>query len=519
MSAWHRSALAVALLSIAFGARGRAQSALQLSSSDHEKSVIEGVVTSVPTGEPLKGVKVFLTPPDNYKTLFSAETDGTGTFSIKDIEPGEYTLRTDKTGYYDPNRNCDSEDIQSGDDIKLAAGERVDKVKLQLLASAVITGTVFDPKGEPLPDAEVQAVRLEAFSGVRVLGNGVNPKISDDRGQFRIYHLKPGKYFVRVSEAFHFRNQSEDEKDNPTASRVEGFLPIYYPNTTEWNEATLLDVKPGEELSQINLTVHLVEVLRIRGSLLNGITGEPIKNGSVSISALPPAIRENSAVSTSVGEDSRFEIKDLVPGKYIVSADGWELPDRKRWGGARQIELTDSNLDDMQIRVFPGHDLAGRIGLSGGKKIEPGRVQIHLDPRSDSSYAFAYANVKADGTFFIPDVREGSYDLFALDLPEGYYLKSASLGTLDVTDELRVSGDAITMPLMVQASPSGGAGGRCRYDFRRQAGMLIHGCPGSRWKPALQTILVSRSRRGSSRPLRDKRHNAGRLQALPFRSF
>ena len=104
---------------------------------------------------------------------------------------------------------------------------------------------------------------------------------------------------------------------------MKGFLPIYYPNTTELNQATLLDVKPGEELSQINITVHLAEVLRIRGSLLNGITGEPIKDGSVSISSLRPAIRENSAGSTSVGEDSLFEIKDLVPGKYIVSADGW----------------------------------------------------------------------------------------------------------------------------------------------------------------------------------------------------
>ncbi len=276
MSAWHRSTLAVVLLSIAFGAHDGAQSAPQLSSSDHEKCIIEGVVTSVPTGEPLKGVRVFLTARDNYKALFSAETDGTGIFSIKDIEPGEYTLRTDKTGYYDPSQNCDSEDIQSGDDIKLAPGERLDKLKLQLLASAVITGTVFDPTGEPVPDAEVEAVRFEVFSGVRMLSNAVNPKTSDDRGQFRIYHLKPGKYFVRVSDAFYFRNQSEDAKDNPTARQVKGFLPIYYPDTTELNQATLLDVKPGEELSQINITVHLAEVLRIRGSLLNGITGEPI---------------------------------------------------------------------------------------------------------------------------------------------------------------------------------------------------------------------------------------------------
>jgi hypothetical protein len=322
MSAWHKSTLAVVLLSIAFGGRERAQSASQLSPSDHEECVIEGVVTSVPTGEPLKDVLVYLTAPDDYKALYRIETDGTGTFSIKDIEPGEYALRTDKTGYYDPSRNCDSEDVQSGDDIKLAPGQRLDKLKLQLLASAVITGTVFDPKGEPLPDADVEAVSFESFHGLRLLGNPVSPKTSDDRGQFRIYHLKPGKYFVRVSNAPYFRNESDDEKGNPTATRLKGFLPIYYPNTTELNQATLLDVKPGEELSQINLTVRLAEVLRIRGSVVSGLNGEPITDGSVSLTPLPPAIRENAAGSSSISEDSRFEIKDLVPGKYIVSADG-----------------------------------------------------------------------------------------------------------------------------------------------------------------------------------------------------
>ena len=442
-------------MGIALGAHKGAQSAPQLSSSDHKKCIIEGVVTSVPAGEPLKGAHVYLTAPGKYKALFSTETDAEGKFFLEGVEPGEYQLEADKTGYYDPERKCDSEDVQSGDDINLAPGQRLDKLKLQLLAPAVITGTVFDPKGEPLPDAEVQAVRFEAFRGMRLLSNAVNPKTSDDRGQFRIYHLKPGKYFVRVSDAFHFRNESEDENDNATAARVRGFLPIYYPNTTELNQAILLDVKPGDELSQIDLTVRLAEVLRIRGRVANGLTGEPIANGSVSITPLPPATRENAAGSTSIGEDSHFEIKDLVPGKYIVWADVWELPERKRWGGARQIELTDSSLDDVQIRVFPGHDLTGRIELSGGKKIESNRVQVQLDPRNDSNYGFAYANVKADGTFLLTDVKQDAYDISVAGLPEGYYLKSASLGTLDITDGLRVSGEAITMPLLVQASPSG----------------------------------------------------------------
>jgi len=412
-------------------------------------------VTSVPTGEPLKGAQVYLTAPEKYKALYRAETDTTGGFSIENVEPGTYQLKADKTGYYDPARGCDSADIQSGDVIKLAPGQRLSEIKLQLSASAVITGTVFNPKGEPLPDADVEAVQLYSYRGQRTLGNAVSPKTTNDRGEFRIYHLQPGKYFVRVSDAFYFRNESDVEEDDPAARQVKGFLPIYYPDTSELTQATIIELKPGEELAQINFTVHLTQVLRIRGSVVSGLTGEPITNGSVAIGLVPPAIRENGGGAMSIAEDSHFEVKDLVPGKYIVSAHAWVVPERRVLGGWRQIELTDSSLDDVQIRVFPSQDITGRVELPGGKKIEAGHLQIQLDPHDDLVYGSAFTNVKADGTFIIPDVKQDSYDLGLSGLPDGYYLKSAALGTLDATDGLRVGVEAITVPLVIHVSPSG----------------------------------------------------------------
>jgi protocatechuate 3,4-dioxygenase beta subunit len=165
MSAWHKSTLAVVLLSIAFGGRERAQSAARLSRSDHEECVIEGVVTSVPTGEPLRGVQVYLTAPGKYKALFNTETDVEGKFSLEGVEPGEYQLEADKTGYFDPERRCDSEEIQMGDEIRLASGQKIADVKLRLVAPAVITGTVADPKGDPVANVEVEPVRISSYRG------------------------------------------------------------------------------------------------------------------------------------------------------------------------------------------------------------------------------------------------------------------------------------------------------------------------------------------------------------------
>ena len=235
---------AVLVFAFALGTSERAQSSFQSSNtSDQEKCVIEGVVTSAPTGEPLKGAQVYPTAPGKYKPLYSAESDATGHFSIENIEPGEYQLSADKTGYYDPERKCDSEEIQSEDEIRLTPGQKLADLNLRLVAPAVITGTVVDPLGEPVVNAEIETVRISSHSGRREIAPAGTSQ-SDDRGQFRIFHLEPGQYFVRVASAGSFRPRARnDEESNPT--EPQGFLPIYYPDTTDINSATTLELTAG----------------------------------------------------------------------------------------------------------------------------------------------------------------------------------------------------------------------------------------------------------------------------------
>jgi hypothetical protein len=197
-------------------------------------------------------------------------------------------------------------------------------------------------------------------------------------------------------------------------------------------------------------------VLRVQGKVVNGLTGDPIGGGSISAELMSPLLRENGITAGGVDEeDSGFDIDDLVPGKYMLSVQGWVLPERRRWTGVRQIELTDSNLDGLQIQVFPGHDLVGRIEWAGGKKMETQHLQIQLESHGEPAYWGGYAAIKADGTFFLPDAMQGTFDLRITGLPDGYYMQSARLGGLDVTEGLRVGGWPTTEPLVVLVSSSG----------------------------------------------------------------
>jgi len=453
--------LLILLVGITPAQRGGIRPASQATSpSDHEKCVIQGTVTKLPTGEPLKGAEVFLAPEGGDRSGGRFETDAAGQFTLSDIEPGKYQIEVRKDGYESPSRQCDSDKIQNGDDLTLISGQKLSGLKFQLLSPAVVTGTVFDPSGEPLTGAEVQAVSLYTYKGARTVSSASRSAMTDDRGQFRIFHVPPGRYFLRLKDdAYYFYRRSE-AADNKTAKGGNGYLPIYYPDTTDMSRATLLELKPGEELSGIDFTIHPAQVLRISGRATNGLTGERINFGTVAVDQLPPAVRENGGQSITIDEnklDRKFEINDLVPGRYILSVDAWVLPDRKRWGGWQEIELTDSNVDDIQVKVFPGRDLVGRVRALVDKKLDFSDLQVALKPRGDSNYGFTFTNVGADGAFTLVDVKQDIYEISLAGLPSDYYLKSARLGTIDaMEDGLRIGTDPPASPLVLEVSSAGG---------------------------------------------------------------
>lgn len=451
--------LLIILLTLPVGWWAAWQSTLLAASHpDAEKCAVEGVVTAIPTSAPLKGARVVLYSAEMHERPYHAETDATGHFSISAVEPGKYTILVEKHSYEKPDRDCNSDAIQIGDDVTLVSGQKLSALKFHLLAPTVVSGTVYDSAGDPVAGAPVEAIGIQSSDGERQIAPAARAE-SDDRGQFRIFHLKHGQYFFRVSESFYFMLQSEEDRDEAgrsTEKRVKGFLPIYFPDTTELSQATLFDLKPGDELPGIDFTIHAAQVLRIRGRVVNGLTGEPIADANVGASLLSPGPREGSSGMPVMSGDSHFEIDDLAPGSYLLSGGAWVLPDRHHWGGWQEIHLTDSSVDDVLLKIFPGHDLQGRIQVIGQKKSDFSVLQIVLERHVGLAYGSIFTNSKADGTFLLLDVMQDNYDIEINGLPESYYLKSAHMGSIDVKDDgLKVGAEPPTAPLIVELSPAG----------------------------------------------------------------
>jgi hypothetical protein len=124
-------------------------------------------------------------------------------------------------------------------------------VDVTLPRGSAITGGIEDEYGDPAAAVMVRAVRhrhvdgqrrLTPISeGIEVLGNAGD--ITDDLGQFRIYGLAPGDYYVSALYS----------PPGEPAGRT-GYPPTYYPGTAAAADARRITVRPGEEAQDISLT-------------------------------------------------------------------------------------------------------------------------------------------------------------------------------------------------------------------------------------------------------------------------
>jgi Carboxypeptidase regulatory-like domain len=119
----------------------------------------------------------------------------------------------------------------------------------------VITGTVIDQSGKPLVGARVQAVgRRKKWLGPYYEISTPSSDDSDDRGQFRLQSLPPGRYVVAVSV----------QTRTPAPPEGAGYLRTYRSGTTSLADAQSIDVREGEEQS-VSVRVTPVRFMTVSG--------------------------------------------------------------------------------------------------------------------------------------------------------------------------------------------------------------------------------------------------------------
>src|SRR5262245_41897337 len=131
----------------------------------------------------------------------SMTTASDGDFAFRNLAPGQYTLRARREGY-----TAASPGIAGGfpafvtATAIVVAGSTTPAVTLVMAQGGTISGRVRDPNGQPAASLTVTAYQLGYRDGLEAL-NPVSTRQTDDRGEYRLYWLSPGAYFVAATNS------------------------------------------------------------------------------------------------------------------------------------------------------------------------------------------------------------------------------------------------------------------------------------------------------------------------------
>src|SRR5688572_23868230 len=161
-------------------------------------AIIRGRVLRADTGAPLRRVQVEASGSSLESGLpKSVYTDDEGRYELTRLPAGRSTLQAERGGYvtihYGQRRP-----FETPRPLTLAEGQLLEKMDFSLPRGGVLTGRVVDEVNEPVTGAGIQLWRYAYSDGRRRLLPTYGGT-SDDRGEFRVFGLSPGDYYISAS--------------------------------------------------------------------------------------------------------------------------------------------------------------------------------------------------------------------------------------------------------------------------------------------------------------------------------
>jgi hypothetical protein len=469
-----------------------------------QPSSIAGYVLKIGTGEPVTRARVVLIKqPAQAGDLISTLTDGAGKFNFGNLVSGEYRIVSHRSGYLRTEYGQRAAE-KPGVTITLAPRQELKDIVVSMIPTGVISGRVTDRYGEPVVNASVQAHKYTYREGRRLLGSFQSTR-TNDIGEYRLYWLPPGHYVVSAVPTEMVRYDSGSVLVEGPGSPIrlnggipgapmriggavaagmglidptelgEGYLPVYFPGSTDPATAAPIDLRPGASFGGVDFITVETRAVRIRGTVLNSLTGQP----TTSIAALVP---RHSGIAGSMNlrgnvnpRTGAFEFRGITPGSYDLVATtntppappppgstAPMPPPPTRFMTARtQIEVGSADIENIILMLHPGFTVNGRITIEGRdpNQNQPEIPRIGVELRSDvqvPGLSLVRTPARPDGTFTIQGAPPGGLRLFLSGTPPNSYVKAAQIGGIDVLSNGLQLEDQPSVPLEVLLSTKAG---------------------------------------------------------------
>lgn len=364
---------------------------------------VSGVVVDAVTGKPVADARVTLSlvgrrdpgmgvslPDPERSRPQQVFTASNGAFQLRAVAAGQYSLAARKPGYltaYFGQQQAD-EALQW---FHTRTDENVTGVTLRLWPGAVIAGQVHTVSGAPLSGKWVQLFDLKPQNGLPHIGMAsLSSQATDDRGEYRISGVPPGRYLVRVSDGeslwiMDILGHAPGRLEPPCVC-------VFYPHASSALGADVITVTGGEERTHVDVDVPDSGALpgyQVSGHI--SLTFEPFGRQAHLVladhTADVPAYMD--VATAAIQSDGSFVFPYVPPGHYLIRGvlspvplaafnvppDPSDPVRRPVWPVeqpytaptawfSEPVTVTDKPLTELAIQARPGSRVLGKITLS-----------------------------------------------------------------------------------------------------------------------------------------------------------
>ncbi len=423
-----------------------------------ERGVIQGTVLAADGESPLAKATVSLQKSgsrggDSERT---ARSDDRGQYEFTDLEAGKYLLSVMRNGFlpqnYGQKRIQAFRGQRGGTPLTLGNGQVLNGIDFKLIRGGVVEGRVADQDYEPLSRVIVTMSGYQTVQGERTLVPVARAQ-TDDRGQFRLFDIPPGSYFLSATQGgfrlFGGRGRGR---------RGQSFPPTYYPGVPSPEQATRIEVSAGGEVGGFHLTLIESHTYSVSGRVLaeEGSPAQSVRIMTVNRSS-PGQVSLRGGATTDL--QGTFKVAGLLPGRYRLIA-------RRGRGQEPQIasaavEVIDRDIQGLTLALGSGASITGRIV---SENEEPAlnwrRVSVVTRPAEGGGRGRRFGGggrpIEEDFSFRISNLPGGLYRL-SVNLPPGnHYVESIRAQGQDIIDRLIEMNDHDQLSgVEVRVSPHG----------------------------------------------------------------
>lgn len=408
--------------------------ALQLHAAPAGRFSIEGQVVALGTGKPVPRARILVARQggavQDYRTAVASEY---GRFSVNGLSAGSYRVYAERHGYLRGEHGRRTADVP-GLPVSLVEGQSAASVTIVMVQTGIIAGRVLE-EGRPARNVWVRAMKPAYFNGERSLVIAKYVR-SDDLGEYRLYNLAPGTYFVSAlafsrpridgdtyvvplipSNANENRRESRmpgaealrrEEIDADALENVQD-VPSFYGATTDETAAVPIEVDEGVTVAGIDVPVARVRAFRVRGRVVDDATGMPAEGASVTI--FSPSQRSLTLPGAPVSGGT-FELAAVPSGRYEVVG---RINTSNPLFGTAIVEVSDHDVEDVAIVLRRGTPLKGRVTVDSGRGDVSQISSLQLTGVNGFGYSVLRGpggsdrRLQSDGTFMIANVEPREY--------------------------------------------------------------------------------------------------------------